>query len=210
MEGYRQGGGLEENGEKHTENKKHNWQVQNRQGEVKNCLENGEAKELICMTNGHELRGGMLKGKGVQGGGGKRGEKWDNCNNIINKIHFKSYSHKFTSREQQKGFPLPVPSSVRDPTFGGRTRQWDTLHVQYLAERRSVTCLRSHSVVTKMIHLSHLCGLHSLQGTVLFGLCETLGMLLFLTVFLLHLRLCLFLLLLLLLLLLKKNQKQKQ
>ena len=25
MEGYRQGGGLEENGEKHTENKKHNW-----------------------------------------------------------------------------------------------------------------------------------------------------------------------------------------
>ena len=27
-------------------------------GEVKNSIGNGEAKELICMTHGHELRGG--------------------------------------------------------------------------------------------------------------------------------------------------------
>ena len=33
-----------------------------RQGEVKNSMGNGEAKELICMTHEHELRGveGML------------------------------------------------------------------------------------------------------------------------------------------------------
>ena len=27
-------------------------------GEVMNSIENGEAKELICMTHGHELSGG--------------------------------------------------------------------------------------------------------------------------------------------------------
>ena len=27
-------------------------------GEVKNSIGNGKAKELICMTHGHELRGG--------------------------------------------------------------------------------------------------------------------------------------------------------
>ena len=37
-------------------NKKHNWQVKNRLGEVKNSVSDGEAKELICMTHGHELR----------------------------------------------------------------------------------------------------------------------------------------------------------
>ena len=37
----------------------------NRQGEVQNCMGNGEAKELICMTHGHELRReGMLVGGG--------------------------------------------------------------------------------------------------------------------------------------------------
>ena len=30
---------------------------------------NGEAKELICTTYGHELRGEMLVGDGVQGRG---------------------------------------------------------------------------------------------------------------------------------------------
>ena len=34
-----------------------NWQVQNRQGEFKNSIGNGEAKELTCMTHRHELRG---------------------------------------------------------------------------------------------------------------------------------------------------------
>ena len=31
--------------------------MENRQGEVKNSIGNGEAKELICTTHGHELRG---------------------------------------------------------------------------------------------------------------------------------------------------------
>ena len=35
-----------------------NSTVQNRQGEVKNSIGNGEAKELICMTHGYELRWG--------------------------------------------------------------------------------------------------------------------------------------------------------
>ena len=41
--------------------------IQNRQGEV-NRIGNGEAKELICTTHGHELRAGDTCG-GVQGGG---------------------------------------------------------------------------------------------------------------------------------------------
>ena len=32
---------------KYTHDKKHNWQVQNRQGEIKNNIGNVEAKELI-------------------------------------------------------------------------------------------------------------------------------------------------------------------
>ena len=58
-------------GGKCTGNKKHNWQVQNRQGEVKNSVGNGEAKKLICTIYGHELRdGGMLERTGVPGEGG--------------------------------------------------------------------------------------------------------------------------------------------
>ena len=68
MEGYqqRQVGG--KNAGKDTGNKKHKWQIQNRQGEVKNSMGNGKAKELICMTHGHEIRwgndGGGLQGRG--------------------------------------------------------------------------------------------------------------------------------------------------
>ena len=51
-------------------------------GDVKNSIGKGEAKELICMTHGHEL-------SGVQGRGGQREKNWDNCNSIINKIYFK-------------------------------------------------------------------------------------------------------------------------
>ena len=54
---------------KGTENKQHKLQVENRQGEVKNNIGNVEAKELICMTYGHELKGGMQVGGGVKGGG---------------------------------------------------------------------------------------------------------------------------------------------
>ena len=40
-----------------------------RQGEVKNSMGKGEAKELMCMTHGHELKRGNDGGRGVQGGG---------------------------------------------------------------------------------------------------------------------------------------------
>ena len=56
-------------------NKKCNWSVQNRQGEVKNSIGNGEAKEVICMTHGHELRGGNAGGRGCRVEGDKGEEK---------------------------------------------------------------------------------------------------------------------------------------
>ena len=67
MQGYQWG---QEGGEwgKGTGIKKHNWQEQNRQGEIKNSIGNREAKELICTTHGHE-------GKGVNAGG-RRGTGW--------------------------------------------------------------------------------------------------------------------------------------
>ena len=43
-------------------------------GGVKNNTGNGEAKELICMTYGHEISGGIAGGKGVPGGVGKGGK----------------------------------------------------------------------------------------------------------------------------------------
>ena len=61
-------------GEKGTGNKKHNWEAQNRQREVKNSIGNGEAKELICMTHGHELRGGCWWER-VAGQRGLKGRK---------------------------------------------------------------------------------------------------------------------------------------
>ena len=76
----------EDNGGKGTGNKKHSWQVQNRHGEVKNNIGNEEAKELTCVTNGHEVR---VEDAGRMGGSGWRGikgKKWDNCNSIIHKM----------------------------------------------------------------------------------------------------------------------------
>ena len=71
MKSYQWGGVEGRIGGKGTGNKKHNSQAQNRQQEVKNGIGNGEAKELICTTHGHELRmGGMLEGAGMQGGRG--------------------------------------------------------------------------------------------------------------------------------------------
>ena len=78
--------GVGKNGIKGTGNKKHNWQVQNRQGEVKNSIGNREAEELICMTHGHELRRGDAGGRWSAGWRGIKGRgKRDNCNSIINK-----------------------------------------------------------------------------------------------------------------------------
>ena len=50
------GRGKGENGGKDTGKKIHKWQVQNRPGGVKNSIGNREAKELIYMIQGHELR----------------------------------------------------------------------------------------------------------------------------------------------------------
>ena len=52
-------------------------------------MENGEAKELICTTHGHALRGMNASRRGMGGWRGINGGKWDNCNSIINKIHLK-------------------------------------------------------------------------------------------------------------------------
>ena len=54
------------NGGNGTGNKKYKWQVENRQGEVKNSIGNGEAKELICTTHGHELRWGNVGRRGCR------------------------------------------------------------------------------------------------------------------------------------------------
>ena len=68
-----------ERGGKCTENKQHKWQVEDRQGEGKNRIRNVEAKELIYMTHGHELKVGIAGGKGgywVEGDkGGKLGQQ---------------------------------------------------------------------------------------------------------------------------------------
>ena len=84
--GLSEGSGTGENGEKVTGNKKHRWQVQNRQGEVKNSIGNGEVKELTCMIHRHELRGGR---EGYMAEGDKGEKKWDNYNSVINKIYLK-------------------------------------------------------------------------------------------------------------------------
>ena len=44
-------------------------------GNIKNSLGNGEAKELICMTHGHELRGLIAGGNGGHWVKGARGGK---------------------------------------------------------------------------------------------------------------------------------------
>ena len=65
---------------------------------------NGEAKELICMTHGHELRRGMLAGGGYRAEGNKREKKkWNNCNSIINKIYFKKREVQMGSYGRVRG-----------------------------------------------------------------------------------------------------------
>ena len=68
-EGERQSGG------KGKRNKKHNWQVQNRQEDVKNSIGNGEAKKLTRTTHGHEISGSIARGKGDIGQKGAKGKK---------------------------------------------------------------------------------------------------------------------------------------
>ena len=47
----------------------------NRQGGVKNSIGNGEAKDLVCTTHGHELRGRMPEGGGCRVEGEKEEKK---------------------------------------------------------------------------------------------------------------------------------------
>ena len=63
------------NGRKGAGSKKHKWWVENRQGVIKDSIGNVEAKELICMTHGHELRWGNAGGWGGTGWRGNKGEK---------------------------------------------------------------------------------------------------------------------------------------
>ena len=84
---------------KGTGNKKHKWQAQNRQGEVKNRIGNGEAKKLVCTTHGHELSGRNAGGSGGTGQRGAKG-KQDNCNSIINKMYL--------IKKQEKGKNVPI------------------------------------------------------------------------------------------------------
>ena len=56
MEGYQWGGGGARMGKK-IQGIRSIIGRYKRDGEVKNSMGNGEAKELICMTYGHELKG---------------------------------------------------------------------------------------------------------------------------------------------------------
>ena len=49
--------------------------MQNRQGEVKNSIGNGEAKELKCTTHGYELRWRSAGGRGGYREEGNKVEK---------------------------------------------------------------------------------------------------------------------------------------
>ena len=51
------------------------YRYKNRQKDVKNNIGNGEAKELICTTHAHELRGVIAEGKGSPGQRGQRVKK---------------------------------------------------------------------------------------------------------------------------------------
>ena len=50
---------------------------------------NVEAKDLIYMTYGHELKRGNAGKMGCEGWKGIKEEKCDNCNSIINKAYLK-------------------------------------------------------------------------------------------------------------------------
>ena len=54
--------------------------MENIQGEGKNSVGNVEAKELICMTHGHELKQGEC---GWEGCAGRRGVKGGNGTTVI-------------------------------------------------------------------------------------------------------------------------------
>ena len=62
LEGQQLGGGRGLTGAKVQGLRSTEWQVQNRQGDVKNSIGNGVARECICMNHAHELRRGAIAG----------------------------------------------------------------------------------------------------------------------------------------------------
>ena len=79
--------------------------MENRHGEGKNSIGNVEAKELICMTHGHELKGQNVGRRGYAGRRGVKGGKWDNCNSIINKYILKiTWQMHFASNLETMNF----------------------------------------------------------------------------------------------------------
>ena len=63
MEGYWWGGGKKRIEKRVQGLRNIIGKVQNRQGEVTNSTGHGEAKELTCMTHGHELRQRGISGE---------------------------------------------------------------------------------------------------------------------------------------------------
>ena len=84
MKGYQWERGKKEG--KGTWNKKHKWQIANRQEEVKNSIGNTEVKELICMTHGHELKQGNAGGRGIAEQSGIQGR--NNRTTVIASIKY--------------------------------------------------------------------------------------------------------------------------
>ena len=112
--------------------KKHKWQVQNRQGEVKNSMGNGEVKEFLCVTHGHELRSW---GGGEQNGGGrgiKRRKEQDNCNSIINKIYLLKKKSYVTRLLLTFNLPNPYDAVILSPCL-------------WRAEQPAVSCWEARS-----------------------------------------------------------------
>ena len=64
--------------------------MENRQAVGKNSVGNVEAKELTSMTQGHELKGGNVGGRGFAGWRGIKGGKCNNYNSIMSKIYLKN------------------------------------------------------------------------------------------------------------------------
>ena len=75
-EGYQQGGQRQRIGKKVQGIRSINGRYKTDRGRLRIVMGNGEAKELICTTHGHELRWGMTVGGGeYRAQGNKREEK---------------------------------------------------------------------------------------------------------------------------------------
>ena len=76
FDGCQMGGGCREMGEEVRALRSTNRQLQTSHGDVKYSTGNGEAKELVRMTHGHEQWWtGCPRKQGVLGGGGQKGKK---------------------------------------------------------------------------------------------------------------------------------------